>query len=311
MTFELNFERVSVYVPKDSAQVYERAIDKSFRSRIDINYANPKSSLDIFIGSSEFTEDMKNNKKKSCFVMTEPPEILLYESNFLDNFDYIIGPSFEYLSGRQNLIINNPILPYFVGIDFPIRNRLIKMAELALPLRIKKPLPIVKYSISELIELEMHKTKSVSVIISSKVMTNQQINRIKFVQFMERNSKIPLRIHGGLTKSVSDKFEILSKSTHHIAIENSSHNDYWTEKLADSILALNYTFYSGAPNIHEYFDKTILGDLSLSDFKAAQHNIEEIFFTQTVDLDLLRSEREKLLNDYSLLGLIEKVSKVI
>jgi hypothetical protein len=250
-------------------------------------------------------------KNKSCFVMTEPPEILLYESNFLDSFDYVIGPSFEYLSSRQNLIVNNPILPYFVGIDFPIRNKLRKFAELSLPLRRKRPLPIVKYSISELIELEMNKTKSVSVIISSKIMTNQQLNRIKFIQFMERNSKIPMRIHGGLTKSIGDKFEILSKSTHHIAIENSSHNDYWTEKLADSLLALNYTFYSGAPNIHEYFDKSILEDLSLSDFKAAQHKIEETFFTQTVDLDLLESERRKLLNDYSLVGLIEKVSKLI
>ena len=110
---------------------------------------------------------------------------------------------------------------------------------------------------------------------------------------------------------MGDKFQILANSTHHLAIENSTHNDYWTEKLSDSILALNYTFYAGAPNLADYFDDSIFSAISLSNFKGATKSIEEQYYGRSIDIEHLMLERLKLINDYSLARLIDKVCNLI
>jgi hypothetical protein len=241
--------------------------------------------------------------------LTEPPDIYSYDLDFLDTFDFVAGPKFSYLSDRESFIVSNPIIPFFVGVELPVESKFESMARRIHYFKKSRKLPIVKFSVSELMQIDMRKTKSLSVIISSKKMTQQQIDRINFVQYLERNSRIPIKIFGGLAKPIRDKFTILSSSTHHIAIENSSHRDYWTEKFADSLLSLNHTFYCGAPNLSSYFDESIFDAISLSSFKESKAIIEDTFFNKLVDLDKLKSERAKLLHENSLLGLIRKVQE--
>jgi len=38
-----------------------------------------------------------------------------------------------------------------------------------------------------------------------------------------------------------------------VAVENSGHDHYWTEKVADCFLAGTVPIYRGAPNIRAYF----------------------------------------------------------
>jgi hypothetical protein len=64
-----------------------------------------------------------------------------------------------------------------------------------------------------------------------------------------------LKIYGRGINPVPDKYEVLRKFRYHLALENCVQDDYWSEKLADPILALNKVFYYGASNVNKYFAK--------------------------------------------------------
>jgi len=295
---------VGVFVSDDNYKLIERLVDPD--STVRINDLNQHFPIEIFVGQSKYT-NKKTRNSKSCFILTEPPEIFTYDQDFLDRFDFIAGPRFPYLSSRKNLIDNNPIIPFFVGVQLPVKSNYSLINKLQFLSNSKSNSIKIDLSISDILKIEMNKTKSISAIISSKRMTPQQNDRINFIEYLQKNSRIPIKIFGGLTSPIRDKFTILSNSTHHIAIENSSHKDYWTEKMADSLLSLNFTFYCGAPNLNEYFDDSIFQEISLSNFKTAQLAIEETFFNYSIDLDHLKSERLRLIRDHSLMGLIRRV----
>ena len=106
--------------------------------------------------------------------------------------------------------------------------------------------------------------------------------------------KIPIEIFGRGIRDVSDKFSVLQTSTHHIALENSIHKKYWTEKFSDSLLSLNHTFYSGAPDITEKFDTNSVTRINLDDFESALSKIEDKFLNHSIDYEVLEKDRQKL-----------------
>lgn len=299
---------VGIFVPDDNYDLIARLIEPG--SNVKINDPSGQLSIEIFIGDSDYLRD-RVKKNKNCFVMTEPPEIQKYESEFLNSFDFIAGPQFSYLGKRENLLVFNPIIPHFVGVQFPLRDKPKSIWRGGSRTKSSNNSPIIKLSVSEILELKMQKKKSLTAIVSSKKMTPQQVDRINFIKFLERNSKIPIQIYGGITSPIDDKLSALMHSTHHISIENSAHNDYWTEKFADSLLALNYTFYCGAPNLDNYFDNSVFSEISLNNYKVAQSVIEESFLHQPVDLEKLISARTKLVRDYSLMGLIRRITPLL
>ena len=63
------------------------------------------------------------------------------------------------------------------------------------------------------------------------------------------------KIFGKGINGFEDKWDTLRDYKYHIVIENSSFDDYWTEKLADNYLAECFPFYHGCKNINKYFDK--------------------------------------------------------
>ncbi|MDB2522374.1 glycosyltransferase family 10 [Planktomarina temperata] len=56
--------------------------------------------------------------------------------------------------------------------------------------------------------------------------------------------------------SMDDKLESLRDYRFHIAIENSSYDGYFTEKITDCFLAGTYPIYYGCKNLDQYFQKT-------------------------------------------------------
>ncbi len=52
---------------------------------------------------------------------------------------------------------------------------------------------------------------------------------------------------------IHDKADALLRYKFSICIENSSINDYWTEKFADPILAYTIPIYYGCMNIEDYY----------------------------------------------------------
>ena len=75
-------------------------------------------------------------------------------------------------------------------------------------------------------------------------------------------------VFGRGLKDFEDKWEVIAPYKYHIAIENSSTEDYWTEKLADCFLAGSYPFYYGCPNLDDYFPQKTYTSIDIN-------NVEE------------------------------------
>jgi len=57
----------------------------------------------------------------------------------------------------------------------------------------------------------------------------------------------------GRAREVEDKWDGLAPYRYSLAIENTSKEDYWTEKISDCFLSYSVPFYWGATNIADYF----------------------------------------------------------
>ena len=55
-----------------------------------------------------------------------------------------------------------------------------------------------------------------------------------------------------------------------IAVENSAHDNYFTEKIIDALLSECLPFYWGCPNFATHIDPRAFITLPLNDFAAAQ-----------------------------------------
>ena len=55
----------------------------------------------------------------------------------------------------------------------------------------------------------------------------------------------------------------------YIALENSSHAHYWSEKLADTYLGWSFPFYWGCPNTSDYFPEQSLCQIDRDDLARA------------------------------------------
>ncbi len=115
------------------------------------------------------------------------------------------------------------------------------------------------------------KTKVLSVIASRQHMTAQQKKRIKFVDALAADAELinSMDVFGSKRNFIVDKAMGLEKYKYHVALENSLIADYWTEKLADPLLAECFVFYAGAPNIGDYFDTGSIMALDISKPAAA------------------------------------------
>ena len=101
----------------------------------------------------------------------------------------------------------------------------------------------------------VEKTKNLSIICSTKKVTDDHAARLKFVETLEKHFNNNLDWYGTGKKKIEQKWEGISKYKYHIVLENESRNNLISEKLYDSYLGLSYPFYFGAPNLSEFFPK--------------------------------------------------------
>ncbi len=74
---------------------------------------------------------------------------------------------------------------------------------------------------------------------------------------------------------IEDKWEGLSEYKYSIAIENSMHSGYFTEKITDCFLAGTMPFYWGCPDIKNFFDDRSFILIDRNDFMSSISIIED------------------------------------
>lgn len=98
---------------------------------------------------------------------------------------------------------------------------------------------------------ERPKSKLISAVCSRKLMTKtEHSKRHHLFEYLLAN--LPdFSWKGQGIAPIDKKFEALDDFKYHVAVENITLDYHWTEKIADSIMSLCLTFYSGDPKLEE------------------------------------------------------------
>ena len=97
-----------------------------------------------------------------------------------------------------------------------------------------------------------------------------------FAKALKKTFKNKIDIFGIGFNTVEDKWDAIAPYKYHVAIENSSIHDYWTEKLADAFLGGSYPIYSGCKNIYDYFPQNSLSLFDVYDINRSINQIKDL-----------------------------------
>jgi hypothetical protein len=203
-------------------------------------------------------------------ITGEPSDIRVYERGWLSSFDRILTVQPSIAHPRR--IVGQTALPWYLGPGYDT------LAAAAFPA----------------------KSEDVSVICSNKSMVGGHRRRLRFVEELLALSPMP-RFGRGF-RDLPDKWDGLAPFRYSVAIENSRHDHYWTEKIADCFLAGTVPIYWGAPNIADYFPREAMIILdTLEPVEAAQIiKAEATPEAYQRRLPALREAKRRILEEYNL-----------
>jgi hypothetical protein len=198
---------------------------------------------------------IRNIQENVAFVVTEPPEIEKIKFNYLNQFGTVLTPKFDYLKGLDNVRFGGGLIVHQAGFSF---NETFVEAKLGL----------------EKILNSWNNPRSIllSVITSNKTHTHQQRQRIKFIEYLSKYIS-NVEIYGRGFNEISDKSDILLRSKYHLALENSTHDGYWTEKFIDPLICGTQIFYAGDKTLKNVFKSLI--EIDLNNFSFSKDKIIE------------------------------------
>lgn len=154
-------------------------------------------------------------------------------------------------------------------------------------------------------------TKPVSATVSGKDKTVGQQQRLKIVKkFAESYDQLDIfgkgleslgfgsSYKGPLNYNDFCKLKGLYGYKYSLAFENSSHENYFTEKIIDCFLSWTKPIYWGCPNIHEYFPKKSYAYVDIFDKNAPEIIAKEI--SKPVDCKAIKEARDLVLYKYNI-----------
>jgi hypothetical protein len=155
------------------------------------------------------------------------------------------------------------------------------------------------------------KTKGISCIASTKRDLPGHSHRFEFVKQIEESGlSIDVFGRGRVNPLPRGKLSGLLPYRFSIAIENTAHPDYFTEKILDCWLTGAVPIYFGAINLEEYFPKESfirLDSLNFDDFSRRVKSGEFSEENYAARADAVSLAREIVIDKYSMHSLINSV----
>ena len=149
------------------------------------------------------------------------------------------------------------------------------------------------------------KKKKCSIVLSAKQMIEGHKKRIIFAEELKRKFKNEIDIFGFGFKPIDNKKDAIDPSYYSIALENSTINNWWTEKIADVFLGYTCPIYYGCSNITDFFDKSSLIEIDINNIEHSLSIIEKaIENTQIINMSNIIEARRSILLDFNMLSLI-------
>jgi len=121
------------------------------------------------------------------------------------------------------------------------------------------------------------KTKLMSVISSNKTITEQQKERVNFIN----QYKDKIDIYGNGFNPIKEKNEGLDDYMFSIAIENGTYDTYFTEKILDCFATKTIPIYKGSRNITKFFNEE--GIIFLDDINWDITKIDDVEYNKRIE----------------------------
>lgn len=176
-------------------------------------------------------------RHRRIFLVMEPPEYWQPPLDLLNQFGWVVSPY--------------PI-PGFTGVQIPgVTSGLVWWYGI----RMDGHRPMGGHLNWDAIAAEPAPTKLplASTITSNKAFLPGHRARLEFTATLKEAMGDRLQLFGHGFNPVQDKRDALLPFQYHVAIENAVHPHFWTEKLADPLLARCKVFYYGATEVAQYF----------------------------------------------------------
>jgi hypothetical protein len=247
----------------------------------------PCDFLVVFAGQKGIIQE-PINKANTLFIAGEPPAIKRHPKAYLAQFGSVICSDPELSLTNKQLYQQG--YPWFCGIRFSDsgEKQTVKTYD-----DFKK-------------DSRIEKTKLLSVVCSDKCSKPGHRKRFEFVKQLKEAFGDELDLFGTGQNPIADKTDAIRPYKYHIAIENSSAPDYWTEKLADCYLEEAFPFYAGCPNLNRYFPDDAYTRINLNDPAGAIRTIRQAITENRhkESVKALHESKQLVLDHYNLFNLI-------
>ena len=117
--------------------------------------------------------------------------------------------------------------------------------------------------------------------------------------------------YGRGVRDLAAKWEGLLPYRYSVVLENGVLPDYWTEKLADAILAWSVPIYCGATNIRSYFPADVMEAVDLDSPAEAADKIRRLVESDDYErrLPALEEARRRILDRHNVFNLMFDFAK--
>jgi len=231
----------------------------------------------VFIEGLNIDEKVFYSNNNIIFFSQEPPSVKTYNNDFLNQFSAVITCHNDMLHSGK--VITQQCMPWWINKTYD-ELKTIKTYE---------------------------KTKLISIITSDKLITDGHKKRNEFALKLKEHFGDKIDLFGRGINDFNDKWDVIAPYKYHIAIENCSYPNYWTEKLSDAYLAGAYPIYYGCPNLNEYFSDKAFTSIDINDFDKSVETIDKVIKQNTYEnsVDEISKAKELILNKYCLFAFLE------
>ncbi|WP_052444795.1 glycosyltransferase family 10 domain-containing protein [Flammeovirga sp. OC4] len=221
------------------------------------------------------TKVPKGNK---WLVAMEPPTVS--HKFYIDCYKYFDKVFTQFPLKGKNIIPSHGALPWHIGKNFD------QLENLQLNLIDKK--------------------NRLSCIASNLNWMKGHELRLDLIDFLKKDS-FAMDLYGKGINFVPDKWDALYPYMYSIAIENTSKDHYWTEKITDCFLSWTMPVYWGAKNIFDYFPKESIIWIDPNNKKKSKRIIEKAIEDNlwNKNLDAIIKARKKVMYEYQLFPFIK------
>ena len=253
----------------------------------------------VVIGESFIHETCLCPKENVIFMACEPPQTIRYDSlsPFINQF-YRLYVSHEQAKHPRVYKAHSP-MNWWVDAGHPIKSG-----------DDFKEWKGEGFGYDEFKKMrEYEKPKLISVFCSNKVYSPGHRARLDFCIKAKEHFGDQLDWFGAGVRDMPNKWDGIAPYKYHLSLENSSSNDYWTEKLADAFMAGAYPIYYGAPNIHDYFDREMLTQIDIRHPKTALAIIEKVIAENTYEKskEKILQAKDLVMDKHNLYNLISEI----